>query len=87
MLINFNFKLNFKTIFYFFKELTNKIKNLQNVRFEKLRKLRTHFNDAFTAIEWLEQNRNKFHGKIYEPMILLVRVEFLFIKININFFF
>jgi hypothetical protein len=46
---------------------------LKNVREEKLNKLRQRNKDAFSAIQWLEQNRSKFKGKVFEPIFLLVR--------------
>lgn len=47
---------------------------LKNVREEKLNKLRQRNKDAYSAIQWLEQNRSKFKGKVFEPIFLLVRI-------------
>jgi hypothetical protein len=55
------------------KEIQRKIINLQNVRNEKAKKLReNYFNDTNIAMEWLEQNRDKFEGRFYEPMLFTV---------------
>jgi hypothetical protein len=45
---------------------------MKNVKNEKLGKLRQRNRDIYAAIEWLEKNREKFRGHIYEPMFLLV---------------
>ena len=46
---------------------------MKNVRNEKLNKLRTRgVRDVLLAIDWLEKNRGKFKGKIFDPMFLQV---------------
>jgi hypothetical protein len=45
---------------------------MQNVREEKLKKLRQHASDAYRAVQWLEKNKENFEGTVYEPMLLLV---------------
>lgn len=43
--------------------------NLMNVKEEKLR---GRHRDTHAALQWLRQNRNRFNGNVYEPMLLVV---------------
>lgn len=36
-------------------------------------KLRNRFRDTYTALKWLRDNRDRFGGNVYEPMMLVVR--------------
>uniref|UniRef100_A0A671KQL0 Structural maintenance of chromosomes protein 5 n=1 Tax=Sinocyclocheilus anshuiensis TaxID=1608454 RepID=A0A671KQL0_9TELE len=36
-------------------------------------KLRNRFRDTYTALKWLRDNRDRFEGNVYEPMMLVVR--------------
>lgn len=48
--------------------------NLMNVKEEKLR---GRHRDTHTALQWLRQNRNRFNGNVYEPMLLVVSASHL----------
>uniref|UniRef100_A0A8C1X155 Structural maintenance of chromosomes protein 5 n=1 Tax=Cyprinus carpio TaxID=7962 RepID=A0A8C1X155_CYPCA len=37
-------------------------------------KLRTRFRDTYTALKWLRDNRDRFEGNVYEPMMLVINV-------------
>jgi hypothetical protein len=43
---------------------------MNNVREEKLKKLRQDHPQTSSAVNWLNNNRDKFKGKVYEPMFL-----------------
>uniref|UniRef100_A0A673GI66 Structural maintenance of chromosomes protein 5 n=1 Tax=Sinocyclocheilus rhinocerous TaxID=307959 RepID=A0A673GI66_9TELE len=36
-------------------------------------KLRVRFRDTYTALMWLRNNRDRFEGNVYDPMMLVVR--------------
>ncbi len=38
-------------------------------------KLRNRFRDTYTALKWLRDNRDRFEGNVYEPMMLVVRAQ------------
>ncbi len=35
---------------------------------------RRHSPDAWEGVQWLRQNKDKFHGKVFEPVRLQVQV-------------
>uniref|UniRef100_A0A673L876 Structural maintenance of chromosomes protein 5 n=1 Tax=Sinocyclocheilus rhinocerous TaxID=307959 RepID=A0A673L876_9TELE len=37
-------------------------------------KLRNRFRDTYTALKWLRDNRDRFEGNVYEPMMLVINV-------------
>jgi hypothetical protein len=46
---------------------------MRNIREEKMQKLRTrNAVQVHSAISWIEQNKSRFKGKVYEPMFFLV---------------
>lgn len=47
------------------------LKQRQNIRLEYLKK---HEPDVYKAMEWLEKNRTMFQSRIYNPMLLEVRM-------------
>ena len=55
--------------------LLKRLTNLKSVREEKLTKLKNGHNHSYKAIEWLDLNKEKFHGQVYEPMFLLINVK------------
>lgn len=55
-----------------------KIQDMNNIKEEKMRKLRDagdKCRNTFMALQWIEKNRNKFKGKVYEPMFFLINVK------------
>ena len=61
------------TFFCFYLANTRKIQDMRNIREEKLQKLRTrNAIHVHSAISWIEQNKSRFKGKVYEPMFFLV---------------
>lgn len=57
------------------ESLLKRLTNLKSVREEKLGKLKNGFNHSYKAIEWLNANRDKFQGEVYEPMFLLINIK------------
>ncbi|ERL93414.1 hypothetical protein D910_10706 [Dendroctonus ponderosae] len=49
----------------------SKIENVKQIRFEQLRKLN---KDAYSAVLWLRENKDKFKGEIFEPIMLELNV-------------
>lgn len=50
---------------------------LNNVKRQKIDTLKNSLqngHDAVKAVEWLSQNRDKFQGKVYDPILLLLDV-------------
>uniref|UniRef100_A0A672S6Y5 Structural maintenance of chromosomes protein 5 n=1 Tax=Sinocyclocheilus grahami TaxID=75366 RepID=A0A672S6Y5_SINGR len=37
-------------------------------------KLRVRFRDTYTALKWLRDNRDRFKGNVYDPMMLVINV-------------
>uniref|UniRef100_A0A671SMZ9 Structural maintenance of chromosomes protein 5 n=1 Tax=Sinocyclocheilus anshuiensis TaxID=1608454 RepID=A0A671SMZ9_9TELE len=37
-------------------------------------KLRVRFRDTYTALNWLRNNRDRFKGNVYDPMMLVINV-------------
>uniref|UniRef100_A0A674PF14 Structural maintenance of chromosomes protein 5 n=1 Tax=Takifugu rubripes TaxID=31033 RepID=A0A674PF14_TAKRU len=50
----------------------NDMNNLMKVKEEKLR---GRHRDTHAALQWLRQNRNRFRGNVYEPMLLEINVK------------
>jgi hypothetical protein len=69
-------KKNFLKVIYFICFCignTRKIQDMRNIREEKMQKLRTrNAAQVHSAISWIEQNKSRFKGKVYEPMFFLV---------------
>uniref|UniRef100_A0A8C1NS73 Structural maintenance of chromosomes protein 5 n=1 Tax=Cyprinus carpio TaxID=7962 RepID=A0A8C1NS73_CYPCA len=51
----------------------NRQRSLDDMMKVKEDKLRTRFRDTYTALKWLRDNRDRFEGNVYEPMMLVVR--------------
>lgn len=56
------------------KETRKKLLNVDFNKREVLRKTLYQGKDICTAIEWIENNKNKFVGQVYMPMALLINV-------------
>ncbi|XP_072114208.1 structural maintenance of chromosomes protein 5 [Mobula birostris] len=52
------------------KKVMVNIKRLEDMMNFKEAKLRDRFRDTYNAVLWLRDNKNKFHGHIYEPIML-----------------
>lgn len=55
--------------------LDRELEQMKNVRDEKMRKLRERANHAHAATEWLDNNRQQFKGKVFEPMVLNINMK------------
>jgi chromosome segregation ATPase len=53
----------------------SRLQDLQNVRKQRLEKLKEKDLDTFKAVQWLEENRDKFMGPVYEPMLLEINIK------------
>lgn len=51
-----------------------RLADLQNVRKQRLEKLREKDLDTYKAVQWLEKNRDRFTGNVYEPILLELNV-------------
>uniref|UniRef100_A0A8C2DL79 Structural maintenance of chromosomes protein 5 n=1 Tax=Cyprinus carpio TaxID=7962 RepID=A0A8C2DL79_CYPCA len=56
------------------KRLQNRQRSLDDMMKVKEDKLRTRFRDTYTALKWLRDNRDRFEGNVYEPMMLVINV-------------
>uniref|UniRef100_A0A8C1X171 Structural maintenance of chromosomes protein 5 n=1 Tax=Cyprinus carpio TaxID=7962 RepID=A0A8C1X171_CYPCA len=56
------------------KSLQNRQRSLDDMMKVKEDKLRTRFRDTYTALKWLRDNRDRFEGNVYEPMMLVINV-------------
>lgn len=52
--------------------LQKKLNDMNNLMKVKEEKLRGRHRDTHAALQWLRQNRNRFKGNVYEPMLLEV---------------
>ncbi|XP_048383273.1 structural maintenance of chromosomes protein 5 isoform X2 [Stegostoma tigrinum] len=52
------------------KKVMVNIKRLEDMMHIKEENLRNRFRDTYNAVLWLRQNRNRFRGHIYEPIML-----------------
>ncbi|XP_059830738.1 structural maintenance of chromosomes protein 5 [Hypanus sabinus] len=52
------------------KKVMVNIKRLEDMMNFKEAKLRDRFRDTYNAVLWLRENKNKFRGHIYEPIML-----------------
>lgn len=66
--------------------LQNKIKSAQSINDRKLELLRSKFEHAYRGTLWLRKNHHLFKGKVYEPMLLEVRVFVVVLLIKFNVF-
>uniref|UniRef100_A0A672LM63 Structural maintenance of chromosomes protein 5 n=1 Tax=Sinocyclocheilus grahami TaxID=75366 RepID=A0A672LM63_SINGR len=52
----------------------NRNRSLDDMMKVKEDKLRNRFRDTYTALKWLRDNRDRFEGNVYEPMMLVINV-------------
>uniref|UniRef100_A0A674NWB8 Structural maintenance of chromosomes protein 5 n=1 Tax=Takifugu rubripes TaxID=31033 RepID=A0A674NWB8_TAKRU len=52
-----------------------KLNDMNNLMKVKEEKLRGRHRDTHAALQWLRQNRNRFRGNVYEPMLLEINVK------------
>ncbi|XP_067886687.1 structural maintenance of chromosomes protein 5 isoform X2 [Heterodontus francisci] len=57
------------------KKVMANIKRLEDMMHIKETNLRNRFKDTYNAVLWLRQNRNRFRGHIYEPIMLELNVK------------
>uniref|UniRef100_A0A674MAU8 Structural maintenance of chromosomes protein 5 n=1 Tax=Takifugu rubripes TaxID=31033 RepID=A0A674MAU8_TAKRU len=55
--------------------LQKKLNDMNNLMKVKEEKLRGRHRDTHAALQWLRQNRNRFRGNVYEPMLLEINVK------------
>lgn len=55
-------------------ETFNRIKDLDNVRNQRLAQLQRNDRDIYSAIMWLKENQDKFHGQVFDPVCIEVSV-------------
>lgn len=51
------------------------MKNLENVKQQRLSNLANYFPDIRKGYQWLVENRSKFKGRVYEPAVLLLNLK------------
>uniref|UniRef100_A0A671SJX5 Structural maintenance of chromosomes protein 5 n=1 Tax=Sinocyclocheilus anshuiensis TaxID=1608454 RepID=A0A671SJX5_9TELE len=54
--------------------LQNRLRSLEDMMKMKEDKLRVRFRDTYTALNWLRNNRDRFKGNVYDPMMLVINV-------------
>uniref|UniRef100_A0A8C4QBP7 Structural maintenance of chromosomes protein 5 n=1 Tax=Eptatretus burgeri TaxID=7764 RepID=A0A8C4QBP7_EPTBU len=57
------------------KGIQQQIQILQNQENMRLEKLRLKYHDTHEAVMWLKQNKGRFQGQVFEPIMLLMRDE------------
>ncbi|CAG07476.1 unnamed protein product, partial [Tetraodon nigroviridis] len=57
------------------RSLEKKLSDMNNLMNVKEEKLRGRHRDTHAALQWLRQNRNRFNGNVYEPMLLVINVK------------
>ncbi|TWW56589.1 structural maintenance of chromosomes protein 5 [Takifugu flavidus] len=57
------------------RSLQKKLNDMNNLMKVKEEKLRGRHRDTHAALQWLRQNRNRFRGNVYEPMLLEINVK------------
>jgi chromosome segregation ATPase len=55
--------------------INENIKQLDNVREAKMKKLQSTSPDCYRGYEWIEKNRNKFHEDVVGPLMLEINVK------------
>lgn len=56
------------------RSLQNELSRLENLKMQRLEKLKTMDADAYAMVMWLRGNKHLFKGKIFEPMMLEINV-------------
>ena len=59
-------------ILNFFTALNHKIREIDDIGNRRLQKLNQIDKNAYNAVQWLNNNRNKFKGRVFEPIMLQV---------------
>lgn len=55
--------------------LRRELESQQDVKQQKLELLRQQHRDVYTAAQWLENNRDKFNGKVFPPMCTQINIK------------
>ncbi|KAI8647313.1 hypothetical protein BD408DRAFT_171311 [Parasitella parasitica] len=51
------------------------MKQLENVKEQRMRLLTGQYPDVARAYEWLKENRHRFSGQVYDPVVLLLNLK------------
>lgn len=51
------------------------MKQLDDIKERRLRKLDQYYPDVAKAYRWLQNNRDKFIGQVYDPVVLLLNLK------------
>ncbi|KAK6493008.1 structural maintenance of chromosomes protein 5-like [Huso huso] len=57
------------------RRLANHSKKLEDMMNMKQEKLRERYLDTYKAFTWLRENKDRFKGRVYEPMMLVISVK------------
>ncbi|RXM95464.1 Structural maintenance of chromosomes protein 5 [Acipenser ruthenus] len=57
------------------ERLANHSKKLEDMMNMKQEKLRERYLDTYKAFTWLRENKDRFKGRVYEPMMLVISVK------------
>lgn len=66
------FEYSKRSQLYKTNSLQTELNNLENVKKERLNSLYRVNKLAYVAVEWLEQNRRLFRGRVFDPIMLEV---------------
>lgn len=62
------------TTLIIFSDVQRQLNRLRDVHNKRMENLRTKHKPTYDAVQWLRENKHRFRGEIYEPMMLLVGV-------------
>lgn len=54
--------------------IKERIQRMENIEHQKLLAIREMQPDVYTAVMWLQENQHLFEGKIYNPIILELKI-------------
>lgn len=54
--------------------IKERIRKMENIDHQKLLAIRESNPDVYTAVNWLRENQDRFEGKIYNPILLELKV-------------
>ena len=54
-------------------DIDAELRRLKDVSQQRMNLLRKCSKDAYEAVQWLRDNRDKFNGKIHDPIMTVVR--------------
>ena len=60
----------------FVSGLKSQLREINDIGNRRLNKLNQVDKQAYDAVQWLNNNRNKFRGRVYEPIMLQVCATF-----------